>query len=71
MATTAVNIPPERTTDYSPLELAEAWNVSDDYIRKLFEDEPDVVIYSRTMKRSTMRIPVFVAKRVRQRMANK
>jgi hypothetical protein len=71
MATTAVSIPPERTADYSALELAEVWNVSDDYIRELFKDEPDVLIYGRSMKRRTMRIPVFVAKRVRQRIANK
>jgi hypothetical protein len=55
---------------YSPLELAEEWHVSDDYIRRMFEHEPGVLIYqipNRTSKRRQMRIPESVAQRVKLR----
>jgi hypothetical protein len=54
---------------YSVQELATAWNLSDDTIRRMFENEPDVQVIERcgrTSKRRfrTLRIPESVAQRV-------
>jgi transcriptional regulator GlxA family with amidase domain len=54
---------------YSVAELATMWNLSDDTIRRMFENEPDVQVVERpgrTSKRRfrTLRIPESVAQRV-------
>lgn len=67
----AVFDPSER--HYSAKELAASWNVSPDTIRRLFLDEPGVLIFERprTGKRTyrPMRIPQSVADRVYVRIA--
>ncbi len=56
---------------YSVLELAELWNLSDDYIRKLFRDEPGVISWVRhrpgRRRYVILRIPESVALRVYRR----
>jgi hypothetical protein len=73
MSTAVRNSLPEEH-DYSVKELAEDWNVSDDFVRSLFENEPGVLIYEvpgRRSRRHTMRIPASVAERVRLRSGQK
>jgi hypothetical protein len=56
---------------YTVAELAEAWNVSPDFIRDLFRDERDIVrwVRSRPGKRRyiVIRIPASAAERVYRR----
>jgi hypothetical protein len=59
---------------YSPTEVATAWGVSSDTIRRMFKDEPGVLViepapsrFSRRRYR-TLRIPASVAERVHRRM---
>jgi hypothetical protein len=58
---------------YSVLELASAWNLSSDTIRRLFENEPGVLAIegeARKFSRRryvTLRIPESVALRVHRR----
>jgi hypothetical protein len=53
---------------FSVAELSELWNLSRDSIRRLFENEPGVLVFTgiRTHKRTykTLRIPENVALRV-------
>jgi hypothetical protein len=56
---------------YTPQELAEMWNLSDDTIRAVFAREPGVLIFMgsennkvRSRRYRTMRIPESVALRV-------
>ena len=57
---------------FSVDELSELWNMSDDFIRRLFLHEPGVVVFyhARPGRRvyRTLRIPESVALRVHQRM---
>jgi hypothetical protein len=57
---------------YSVDELAAAWGMSDDFVRRLFAHEPGVVIFFkyRPGKRTyrVLRIPQSVAERVHRRM---
>ncbi len=57
---------------YSVQELAAAWNVSPDTIRRLFLNEPGVLNFSRPSRRKRVyrpiRIPATVAERVYQRI---
>ncbi len=61
---------------YSIDELAEAWNISRDTVRRLFEREPDVLVIERTRglgrkrRYKTLRIPEEVARRVYRRLSN-
>jgi hypothetical protein len=59
---------------YSPTEVAEAWGVSTNTVRRMFKDEPGVLViepapgrFSRRKYR-TLRIPASVAERVHRRM---
>jgi hypothetical protein len=56
---------------YTVTELAEAWNVSTDFIRDLFRDEAEVIrwVRSRPGRRRyiVVRIPAAVAERVYRR----
>jgi len=57
---------------YTVDELAEIWGMSDDFVRRLFRDEPGVVIFvkyrpgRRTYR--ILRVPQSVAERVHKRM---
>jgi hypothetical protein len=57
---------------YSVEELTELWGMSDDFVRRLFLNEPGVVIFfkhrpGRRVYR-TLRIPESVVQRVHRRM---
>jgi hypothetical protein len=56
---------------YTVAELAEAWNVSDDFVRDLFADERDVLRWFRNRRGRrryvVLRIPAPVAERVYRR----
>ena len=59
---------------FSPAELAEQWNLSEDTVRRIFEREPDVLIFENSerassRRRRTMRIPESVAERVYRRLS--
>ncbi len=57
---------------YSVDELAAIWGMSDDFVRRLFMHEPDVVIFHRHRPGRrvyrTLRIPESVAQRVHLRL---
>ena len=57
---------------YSVDQLAKLWGMSDDFIRRLFIEERDVVVFfnTRAGRRTyrTLRIPASVAERVHCRM---
>ena len=62
---------------YAPAEIAQKWGLSDTKVRRLFQDEPDVLRIGepsrrlgRKLKRRyyTLRIPESVAERVYKRM---
>jgi len=56
----------------TPVELADHWALSVDTVRRLFEGEPDVLVFAhrRAGRRRyrTLRIPVSVAERVYRRL---
>ena len=61
---------------FSLAELAEAWNLSEDTVRRMFEREPDVLIFENPEKaserrRRTIRIPESVAERVYRRLSTR
>ena len=68
----ATDYSPLRDKHYSVIELATIWNVSDDLIRKLFQNEPGVVHITQhrpgRRRYITLRIPECVALRVYRRM---
>jgi hypothetical protein len=57
---------------YSVDELASLWGMSDDFVRRLFRDEPGVVVFfkytpgKRTYR--VLRVPESIAERVHRRM---
>ena len=57
---------------FSVEQLAEQWGMSEDFVRRLFLHEPDVVVFwkQRPGRRvyRTLRIPESVAQRVHRRM---
>jgi hypothetical protein len=60
---------------FSPAEIAAMWNLSEDAVRKLFQNEPGVLVHghqgSRTKRRyTTLRIPTSVVERVHRRLSN-
>ena len=73
--TWATGAVPFITRHYSPAEIAELWGLSPDSIRKIFENEPGVLVLGsqrpRRGKRSytTLRIPAHVLERVHRRMS--
>jgi hypothetical protein len=58
---------------YTPQELAELWKFDESTIRRIFIDEPGVLIYGKEKRRDgrrnyvTLRIPASVACRVHER----
>lgn len=72
MSTLAVS-PVEK--HFTPAELAEVWGLEEKSIRRIFEKEPGVMVFSRATgkakrKYTTLRIPESVMVRVHQRMLN-
>jgi hypothetical protein len=59
---------------YSPTEIAELWGLSVDYVRRIFEKEPGVLVLGNAQPRrgkrsyTTLRIPAFVVERVHRRL---
>jgi hypothetical protein len=62
------------TKHYTVTEIASLWNLSDDAVRKIFENEPGVLVigerssYSRKRRYRTLRIPELVVERVHRRL---
>lgn len=58
---------------FTPRELAELWKFDESTIRRMFIDEPGVLIYGKERRRDgrrdyvTLRIPQSVARRVYER----
>lgn len=64
------------TRHYSPAELGQLWNLSADTIVRMFEREPDVLIFENAergsaRRRRTLRIPESVAERVYHRLSTR
>jgi hypothetical protein len=60
---------------YSPAKLAEMWSLSTDTVRRMFEEEPGVLVFENPIRSSsrrfrTLRIPASVAERVYSRFSN-
>jgi hypothetical protein len=60
---------------YSPADLGELWNLSADTVRRMFENEPGVLVFENPTRSSsrrfrTLRIPESVAQRVYSRFGN-
>ena len=61
---------------FSPAELADEWNLSEDTVRRIFERESDFLIFEDPARRSsrrrrTLRIPESVAERVHRRLSTR
>lgn len=69
-----MDAPESAVRHYSPAEIAEVWNLSADCVRKIFENEPGVLVIGNAQpkrgKRSytTLRIPQTVLDRVHRRL---
>lgn len=60
---------------YSVAEVAAVWNLSTDAVRKIFQNEPGVLVLgepagSSKRRYTTLRIPESVLQRVHRRLAN-
>ncbi len=62
---------PAMEKHFTPEELGELWGLSADTIRRLFEEEPEVLKIERSKRKSrryrTLRIPASIAERVHRR----
>ena len=74
MSVTSSPAAPSLEPHFTLAQVAEAWGVSTDTVRRMFEGEPGVLViepaptrYSRRRYR-TLRIPASVADRVHRRM---
>ena len=61
---------------FSPAEIAELWNLSEDTVRRIFDREPEVLIFENpergsARRRRTLRIPESVAERVYRRLCTR
>lgn len=61
---------------YSPAELAQLWSLSTDTVRRMFENEPGVLVFENPVRSSsrrfrTLRIPESVAERVYRRLSTR
>jgi len=68
-----VEAPAPAERHYSPLEIAELWQFDVETIRRLFQDEPGVVVLQAPAKigrrpYKTIRIPQSVLERVHKRL---
>jgi hypothetical protein len=70
----ASNTPNFATRHYSVSEIASLWNLSDDAVRKIFEQERGVLVLGNAVPRrgtrsyTTLRIPEEVVDRVHKRL---
>lgn len=69
-------VPAMTDRHYSPIQLAELWGFSAQFVRELFRDEPGVILIDRPEQMhkrgyATMRIPEFVAARVYGRLTRR
>jgi hypothetical protein len=59
---------------FSVAELASRWGLSEDTVRRLFLDEPGVIVIHRPRRRTrtykTLRIPESVAQKIYERLTN-
>ena len=68
-------IPKFAVPHYTVAEIASVWKLSEDTVRRLFENEPDVLVIGSQKprfgrrRRSTLRIPEFVVERVHRRLS--
>jgi hypothetical protein len=62
-----VNISAYDDKHYTPAELAALWGVHPKTIRRLFRNEPGVLVAAAGRERVTIRIPASVAVRVHNR----
>lgn len=58
---------------YSPSEVAERWNLNAETIRRIFQDEPGILVFQSPVKKGrrpykTIRIPESVLERVHRRL---
>jgi hypothetical protein len=63
-------------TFYTPEEIAVAWKLSPDTVRRIFQNEPGVLVFQKSRlngrrRYRTLRIPDSVAERVYHRLALK
>lgn len=72
LPTPAVSTPVALEQHYTPLQLAAAWKLSPDSVRKMMEKEPGVLVLRNdrrgVRRRHMLRIPASVADRVLRRM---
>lgn len=75
MSSISLSLASELEAHYSAAQVAEAWGVSADTIRRLFEHEPGVLViepapgrFARRRRYRTLRIPAAVVERVHRRM---
>ncbi len=60
---------------YTVAEIAAMWNLSDEAVRGIFQNEPDVLVLGdpkprgRKRRYTTLRIPEFVVERVHRRLS--
>ena len=68
-------IPKFAVQHYTVAEIAIMWKLSEESVRKLFEKEPDVLVFGNQKPRFgrrrylTLRIPEFVVERVHRRLS--
>jgi hypothetical protein len=73
--TAAPDVPNYAVRHYAPAEIAELWSLSVDSVRKIFENEPGVLVIGNSVsgrrRRSytTLRIPQQVVERVHRRLS--
>jgi hypothetical protein len=62
---------------FTPKEIAELWQLDESTVRRLFMDEPGVLVYGKERRRDgrrdyvTLRIPASVAQAVHERKKRK
>ena len=69
----ASTLPSFAERHYAVSEIAELWNLSSDAVRKLFQDEPGVLVLGgqaepHKRRYTTLRVPESVLQRVHRRM---
>ena len=81
MATPSSSAPPDPATEspgpverhYAPSEVAERWSLNVETVRRIFRDEPGVLVFQSAAKKGrrgykTIRIPESVLDRVHKRL---
>lgn len=74
-AQASAELPRFAVRHYSVAEIATMWNLSDEAVRGIFQNEPDVLVLGdpkprgRKRRYTTLRIPEFVVERVHRRLS--